>query len=483
MSFFRATIFALVLAASVYSGTTAEAAASATTSTPIQLATYGSLPVIVLNLTTSQINFDISTSYPTYYINSAGWGLPIAAGLSGVYYPGTKGNTPTFTNPYSQGLASGTGLASLEPVSGVTSTGSQLNFMNMFTLFPSWTGAAAINRVQYVALNGLNNQDLNIQGAAVSNYQVLDGYPDGNGADVWKNSKAVTAMGLNAAAATMCSINMDLMTNNVKQATYNININSLGKGSPNIPPAKATNITSVLDSILTGAGNVITILSGADAFDIISMGVGALSSIQGIYEQSQINPAANVPAYNAKSQGITVSASATFFDGGNETFSLYQQDNDSLTYQVVPPANTDPTFSTANQNQVLITTWRQCAQNTSVTTERNAADLLIVAVINEAYYSSLQMTQHLTQTVAPSQQKPAKEQVQSTKEVLGVLTAIAKQHPKEAQYIVEIFGVHGKYKEVKKDPNAMKIIDTRLKEMLKPYKNESRLIDQYLTKL
>jgi len=38
MSFFRATIFALVLALSVFSGMKAEAtAASATTSTPIQL--------------------------------------------------------------------------------------------------------------------------------------------------------------------------------------------------------------------------------------------------------------------------------------------------------------------------------------------------------------------------------------------------------------------------------------------------------------
>jgi len=480
MSFFRATIFALVLALSVFSGMKAEAtAASATTSTPIQLATYGSLPVIVLNLTNSQINFDISTTNPTYYINSNGWGLPIVAGLSGVYYPKSDGTTTTVTNPYNQGLSGGANLASLEPVSGVTSAASQLNFMNMFTLFPSWTGAATINKVQYVALANLTNQ-----GAAATSYNVVDGYPDGNGADVWKKSSDYTsAMGLNAAASTTCSINMDLVNNNVKQATYNININSLGKGSPNIPKAQTTSITSILDSILTGAGNVITILSGADAFDIIEMGVGALSSIQGIYEQSQIDPAVNVPAYNAASKGITVSATATFHDGGNETFSLTQQDNDSLTYQVVPPANTDQNFSLANQNSVLITTWRQCAQNTSVTTERNAADLLIVAVINEAYYSSLQLTQHLTQTVAPSQQKPAKEQVQSTKEVLGILTAIAKQHPQEAQYIVEIFGVHGKYKEIKKDPGALKIIDTRLKEILKPYKNEAMVIEQYLTKL
>ena len=153
-----------------------------------------------------------------------------------------------------------------------------------------------------------------------------------------------------------------------------------------------------------------------------------------------------------------------------------------MQYIVAPPANAAPTFSLANQNNVLIATWRQIAPNTS-STERNSADFLIVAVVNEGQQSSVQLSQYLTQTVAPGQHKNPAEKMQASKDLLKVLTTISKQHPQDAQYIVEMFGVKSKYKEVIKEPNNLKAMHTRLKEILRAYGAESTLIAQALGKL
>src|SRR5665647_1520223 len=99
MQFFRTTIFrlglSLVLALSAVSGTAAAtdgAPPTPPTATSVALNTYGSLPIVVLNLTQSPINMTISTNSGSY-----GAALPIAAGLPGVYYP-SNGTTPVFNN-------------------------------------------------------------------------------------------------------------------------------------------------------------------------------------------------------------------------------------------------------------------------------------------------------------------------------------------------------------------------------------------------
>lgn len=491
MNFFRRTmpqiVLPLVLTLSLLLGSVSVSAASTTsippTATAINLKTYGALPVMVLNLTQSNINIDISSTNPNHYTTSSGPGLPIAIGLSGVSYLQSNGYTPTLTNPYSPGTAvNGSISASLMPVASVaTAATPQWNFMNMFTLFPSWTGRATFNNVQYVGLTNLENQ-----GAAAYSYNVVSGYPNGNGSNISVSGDYTSAKALNAAAATGCSINLHLQSGNVKSAAYSININSLGAGSSdNAPPPAKTSILSVLNNILTVVGDVMVVLDPTDVFFKTSMAIGALSSLQSM--QGQI-PNQTPNAYTATSKGINVSASASFYipNGDvawtNETFTLYQGDTDALTYTMVQTGSNNYEITEAQNNAVFITTWRQYPQNTS-SIERNPADLLIVAVINQSLYSSQQLTQHLAQTVAPTQSKLTREQARDSAKVLSVLSTIRKERPKDAQYIVEMFGIHGKYEEIKKNPNELKALNRRLKEILSPYRSTAQVIEQSFLKL
>ena len=467
----------LIFALGVVSGNVAKADNTAPitpTASAIQLNTYGVLPVLVLNLTQSPINFNVSTTSPSAYTVNGGPGMPLAAGLSGVYYPSASGTTTTFTNIYTPGTPANAATApSLMPVATAAASGpagsytynSQLNFLNMFTLFPSWTSPAKFDYVEYVALGDLNNQGA----AAYQNYTVLAGYPsakeDGNA--IVKSGNYTSAKAHNAASPTTASINLSLMNNNTAQAVYKININSLGAGTPStIPkPAKPT-LLSVINTILTVVGDVMVWVDPTDVFFKASMIVGGLSSLQSMQAQLDSPGAAqtNVPPYTAKAKGVNVSATATFNDGNNEKFALYQGDVDALTYQVSSTA----TLPLIAQNNVYITTWRQYPPNSS-SQERNSTDMLIVAVINEGVYSAQQAAQYLSQPGGTPAAKPTREQAENTTKILAVLNNLAKEQPQDANYIVGIFGQRGSIKDLQKNPAELHNVNVRLTEIFKKY--------------
>ena len=138
-TFFRGIVM-LIFALGFVSGNVAKADNTAPitpTASAIQLNTYGVLPVLVLNLTQSPINFNVSTTSPGAYTVNGGPGMPLAAGLSGVYYPSASGTTTTFTNIYTPATpANGATSASLMPVATAATAGpagsytynNQLNF-------------------------------------------------------------------------------------------------------------------------------------------------------------------------------------------------------------------------------------------------------------------------------------------------------------------------------------------------------------------
>jgi hypothetical protein len=133
--------------------------------TSVALNTFGSLPVVVLNLTQSPINLNISTTSTSYGTGQANLGpLPLAAGLPGVYYPQSNGTTATFNNIVKPSApVSGTSSASLMPaVTSITSSSpssynivvsNNYDWMSLFTLFPSLSKPGHYYNVQYVAIN------------------------------------------------------------------------------------------------------------------------------------------------------------------------------------------------------------------------------------------------------------------------------------------------------------------------------------------
>lgn len=477
-----------VLALSLYSGVAAGAGNQqpmiTPTSTYIQLNTYGVLPVVVLNLTQSPINYNVSTTTSSAYTTNSGPGMPIAVGLSGVYYPSSGGSTTTFTNPYTPGTpVSGTSSVSLMPVataaSGSYTYNSQLNFMNMFTLFPSWTSAAKFDYVEYVALSDLKNQGA----AAYEGYTVVTGYPSEKEklGKITKSGNYTSAKAHNAASPSTAAINLSLLNNNAEvQAVYQIKVNSLGKGTPSIlPEPKSPTFLSVLNSILTVVGDVMVMVDPTDLFYNNSIFVGLLSSLQGM---QTANPPANVPPYTATAKGVNVSVAATFNDGNKETFSLMDGDVDSLNYQVLPS-----TLPLTAQNNVLVTTWRQYLSNTS-SQERNSTDMLIVAVINAGVYSAQQTSQYISQSSGVTAPKPTREQAQNAAKLLGVLTNLAKEQVQDANYIVEVFGLYGKFVEMQKNPVEMRNLNIKLAKILKNYDlarhpNDRAFIEQCLAKI
>jgi len=142
------------------------------------------------------------------------------------------------------------------------------------------------------------------------------------------------------------------------------------------------------------------------------------------------------------------------------------------------------TIPLIQQNHVMLTTWRQMPSNTT-TQERNSADMLIVSVINEGVYAAQQTSQYLSQATGVPAAKPTREQAQNAAKFLGVLTNLTNEQPQEASYILEVFGVHGKYKQLRQDPVAMRNLPIRLKEILQKYDlgkhaNDRQFIEQCL---
>lgn len=526
MSFGKKTMFKtvlpLVIALRVFSGFVA-VAEGATPANSVALNTYGSLPVIVLNLTQSPINMNISTTSNAYGSTS----LPLAIGLPGVYYSQGNGATAMLNNIVSPtSPVNGTTSASLMPAITSVATDSSTpitnyNFMSLFTVFPSWSQPANFNHVQYVSLGGLN---ASFGAAAVpGNYSVLAGYPNTDPKKA--NTSNVSAYALNAGQPVTTSINLNLLaaagqlpglSAGQPAATYKINIDSLGaltSGGVDIPQ-NGISILGAMHSVLNLVTDIATCASG-DPLGIIDFIAGIPATIDGIVttivnanQSTNVNiatdnsaPASTSPVnvttttpYPAKTSGILVSATATFNDGNNETLAPYTGttgspfagDAQSQIYAVTSATN--PNLPLLQQNYIAVTTWRQSPDLNTGSVLPNAADTLFVTVMNEGMYTANQLQQYINnsstvQTTGVAKYKPTKEHAQDTFKILGILTALYKNHPQDAKAIVEMFGMRGKYQTIKKDPNALRTLDTELKTIFEKYSKELPVVEQYLTKL
>ncbi len=79
--------------------------------------------------------------------------------------------------------------------------------------------------------------------------------------------------------------------------------------------------------------------------------------------------------------------------------------------------------------------------------------------------------------------KPTKAQAADTLKILGILTALAKNNPQDANYIVEMFGIRGKYDKMKHDPNAVRSMNAELKAIFEKHSKALPAIEPYLSKL
>jgi len=501
----------LILVLSLISGNVAKAdppsplpVSNPPAATAVSLNTYGSLPVVVLNLTQSPINFNISTNSTNY-----GSTLPLAAGLPGVYYPQGNGATTTFNNIVNPGVAvNGTTTASLMPaVTSVTqSTAStyditinnNYDWMSLFTVFPSWSKPGSYSNVQFVAMNkfeviaGTPGAPL---GAAAYSFNALAGYPRSDAKDSTAKGYYTTANVLNAGTAVTTSINLNLLpASGQPGATYKININSLGGGTSGKVPTGANgwSILGMMHSVLDVVTDVATLASG-DPLGIVDYIAGIPATIDGIVTDVQNGSAnANITtdtAYPAKSAGVNVSASATFSDPNGEKLVAYEGDSQSLIYEVQGSDGTYAKLPLIQQNAVMITTWRQKpVDNYGVELNVNAADTLFVTVLNNGVYASNQVQKYINQqsnmsVSSVAKYKPTKVQAEDSLKILGILTALAKKNPQDANYIVEMFGIRGKYEKMKHDPNAVRSMNTELKAIFAKHSKDLPAIEQYLSKL
>ena len=485
-------VLSLIMVTSAFSSAIAQATG---TPPPVQLNTFGSLPVMVLNLTQSPINFDISTT------TNLNCGTSLAAGLSGVYYPINNHNTSMFTNPLSPATpVSGTAAsASLLPIASVTfgnniAASGNYGFGNLFVLFPSWSINGTYNYVQYVSLGDLNNQ-----GAAAYQYNVIAGYPSGNGKDATTGGDYTTAAVLNASNPNTTSINLNLMNNGQAAAVYSININSLGAGtSAAVQIGQPFSILGAMHCLLDIATDISSMAQG-DPLGIADMIAGLASTANGIYQDVSANNGVNAnittdTAYPATSAGINVTAAATFHDGCGGTLTPVSSqnsngqnisDSQSTLYEVQPAAG--QTLPLNEQNAIFVTTFRQSPANNYGVSLPNAADTLIVTVINQGIYSSNQIQQYINNNspsqLAGAQYKPTKAQAQDTFKILAILTALSKDSPQDFKYVTDMFGVQGQYTRIKNDPRAVEIMKKRLITIFKKYQNQFPAAKGYVSAL
>lgn len=354
--------------------------------------------------------------------------------------------------------------------------------MNTFALFPSWSGA----------VNFPNTSFYQFDVAPPGTMAATPGTND-TGFNV---SAATTAYGQSMAAATDCSLIMDLMNTSGSgfpaTITYVIDIKSLGGKTSSFQPTQSTSApVNWYDAVLKAIGDVDAII-GLDPVAAATSLLGIVDTIKGISDDISSTSAntTNLP-YPATYQGIGVTASVmmsktpanlTAVDGNND-FLMYK------TQPVALSATPTTTLPLELQNGVFVTTYRQHSPSNTSTSTRNSADTLIVAIINEALYSSTSVQQYLntsasSQSVtATAQYKPTKEQAEDSLKILGILTAISHKNPQDAQKIIELFGFVGQYQKAKNDPAAMTKIKTELKEVLEKHEKDIPAISQYLTKL
>jgi len=494
MNFIRATILrlglSLLLVTSVFSGAVAQAD-SATTKLPspptskyVVLGSYGSLPVVVLDLTQSAINMNMTVGSMCYGTN-----LPLAAGLPGVYM-NNGGSTAKFNNiltPNDSNMASLVPQVILNTATNDITVNSAASYgwMSLFTLFPSWSQPGSYNQVEYQTLSGVTNQGA--AGATMGN--IVSGYPDGNSQNATGSGHFVTANALNASIAIHNYLNLNLLDNSGNTAaTYKIDINSLGGGTSGNIPKESTgaSILQAMHSALDIVTNFVTIASG-DPLGIIDYVAGLPATISGAVSQGASANAGVVTAsaYKASSLGINISASATFNDTNGEALIPYEGDSQAIFYQVQSVSN--QTIPLIQQNGVIITTFRQKPSLDMMYDVPNSADTLFVMIVNQGVYASNQIQNYINnnppQTAGVSLHKPTKDQAMDSVKILGILTAIAQKSPQDAKAIIDMFGIHGKYQQLKNNPGAVKTLNSQLKGIFDKYSKELPAAAVYSAKL
>lgn len=460
-------VLPLVLALSAFSAATAEADAPA-----VQLQTYGTLPVMVVNLTQSPINFNVSTSQGGTYATG---NLPIAVGLSGWYYPTNNGATALFSNATTPTITpNGVANPSLQPGALSTSSAStNYGFMNSFTLFPSWTTPVQYKNTGYNVYSFPNGSTSLGATPGPSNTGIY--YPG-----------SLTAYAQSMAGKSTCSINLSLLSasGGANPPGYIVTINSEGGQTSSYQPPSKYGKPDWFEDILTVLVDIET-LADPSVIGVTDMLYGIYSTIKDVISESE-SPNTTNEAYPAKYAGINVTAALAATSTG-ASLSLAGNADNYLAYETTA-ANATATLPLDQQNDLLVFTWRASPANTS-TDERNAADTLFVIVINEAVYAASQTQQYLNNTApaqvttAGLQYKPTKEQAGESHKILGILTAIAKKSPQDAQRIVDMFGLRGQYKKIQHDPNAAAEVKTMLKEVFEKHANEIPTIQPYLAKL
>lgn len=329
------------------------------------------------------------------------------------------------------------------------------------------------------------------------NSTISGGYPSTDGI----KGATTTAQVQTMQGSSTASINLSLYDNGLSNPDmFYININSLG-GATASQPSNFRWGTAMWDAL----GDIIDILcdissvATADPIGIAAMIYG-LSDTVAAAGTALVDNAAPNAFYGATYNGINVSATAGIQPPpGTQmllppSFALIEGDNQGLLYQAQSAGLPGQSFMSllplSQQNWLLVTTWRPVVPNTGMgTNQLSSSDLLIVAVLNNAVYTANQTQQYVNNsaqvqsTTARKLYKPTREQAEDSMKILEILTAISKKSPQDAQFIIDSFGVHGKYEQIKHDPVALKNLHIELKNILGKHKNALPAITPYLQKL
>lgn len=475
---FRDLALIILIVSVVLSGGVAQADSPGTpppAGTAVQVQTYGVLPVMLMNLTQSPINFNISTNQSAAYTTKAN--VPIAIGLSGVAYPQAGGATPLFSNPTTPFvLPSGATNASLQPVAAASGAAGNTNFsfVNAFAMFPSWSSAVNFPGTTYVPYTYASG------GAS------MGGTPGSQETGLYNNYAQQAAYGQSMAATSTSTINLNpVSSSGASLPGYSININSLG-GATSAYQAQQSTFPPKQDWV----EDVLTLLVDIETIAEPTP-IGVADMVYGIYKSikemldSGSESYTNAP-YPATYKGINVTA-ALAGNAGALTFPLTSGNSSYLVYETTP-ANTTTTLPLEQQNTVVVYTWRTSPQNTS-TNERNSADTLVVMVINQGVYAASQMQQTLNNNApaqagaAKLQYKPSKEQAQDSLKLLAILGKISQKSPQDAKQLMDAFGLHTKNAKPSHAPNVQAGNRKTLREVLEKHRSVMPEIEHYLAKL
>jgi len=239
-----------------------------------------------------------------------------------------------------------------------------------------------------------------------------------------------------------------------------------------------------VEDILTLLIDIDTILE-PNPLTVADMVYGIYTSVKEMLDSGS-EVYTNAP-YPATYKGINVTA-ALPANGSTGLALPMQSGNSSYVVYNTTAANSTTTLPLEQQNSLIVYTWRTSPLNTS-SPERNAADTLVVILVNNGVYAAAQMQTCLNSSsnalvsTAKRQYKPRREESQDTFKLLEIITTISKKNPQDAQKMLDLFGMNGQYGKAKHDPNALAGVRMKAKEIFEKHKTEIPAIHSYLAKL